>query len=126
MSETVDVPPPVLTGQEQESLKKFREVLGDTTTNDLTLIRFLRARQLNIEKAQAMWQASEKWRAEFGVDELYKTFQYPEKAQVQELYATYYHKTDKVTQRRIIIDKETLIIRLKQIIIFIYIFHLIM
>ena len=42
---------------------------------------------------------SEKWRATYagvGVEELVRTFDYKEKAQVFEYYPQYYHKTDKV------------------------------
>ena len=38
----------------------------------------------------------EKWREEFGVDELMRSFDYKEKPQVFEYYPQYYHKTDKV------------------------------
>ncbi|KZF21915.1 hypothetical protein L228DRAFT_162920 [Xylona heveae TC161] len=38
---------------------------------------------------------SEKWRAEFKVDELVRTFDYHEKPQVFKYYPQYYHKTDK-------------------------------
>lgn len=33
-----------------------------------------------------MWINDQKWRVSFGVDELYETFQYPEKAAVAPLY----------------------------------------
>jgi hypothetical protein len=41
---------------------------------------------------------SEKWRSEFGggVDELTRTFEYPEKKEIFQYYPQYYHKTDKV------------------------------
>lgn len=39
---------------------------------------------------------SEKWRKEFGTDDLAGTFNYEEKAKVFEYYPQYYHKTDKV------------------------------
>ena len=41
----------------------------------------------------------EKWRKEFGggVDELVKTFEYTERAEVFKYYPQYYHKTDKVS-----------------------------
>ena len=42
---------------------------------------------------------SEKWGASYagvGVEELVRTFDYKEKAQVFEYYPQYYHKTDKV------------------------------
>ena len=38
----------------------------------------------------------EKWRKEFGTDELVRTFDYTEKPQVFAYYPQYYHKTDKV------------------------------
>jgi hypothetical protein len=38
----------------------------------------------------------EKWRKEFGTDDLPRTFEYKEKEQVFEYYPQYYHKTDKV------------------------------
>jgi len=37
------------------------------------------------------------WRKEFGTDDLPRTFEYTEKAQVFEYYPQYYHKTDKVS-----------------------------
>jgi hypothetical protein len=39
---------------------------------------------------------SEKWRKEFGTDDLAANFEYPEKEKVFEYYPQYYHKTDKV------------------------------
>ena len=39
---------------------------------------------------------NEKWREEFGVDDLVLNFNYSEKPQVFEYYPQYYHKTDKV------------------------------
>lgn len=39
----------------------------------------------------------EKWRKEFGTDDLPNTFEYTEKPRVFEYYPQYYHKTDKVS-----------------------------
>lgn len=39
----------------------------------------------------------EKWRKEFGVDNLVRNFEYKEKPKIFEYYPQYYHKTDKVT-----------------------------
>jgi hypothetical protein len=39
---------------------------------------------------------NEKWRKEFGTDELVKTFKYTEKPETMKYYPQYYHKTDKV------------------------------
>lgn len=60
----------------------------------LTLLRFLRARKFNVEAAKAMFVECEKWRKEFGTDELVRTFEYTEKPKVFEYYPQYYHKTD--------------------------------
>ena len=42
----------------------------------------------------------EKWRKEFKVDELVRTFDYKEKPRIFEYYPQYYHKIDKVGQIR--------------------------
>lgn len=39
----------------------------------------------------------EKWRKEFGTDDLPRTFDYQEKPEVFKFYPQYYHKTDKVS-----------------------------
>ena len=39
---------------------------------------------------------SEKWRKDFGTDDLVRNFVYVEKPKVFEYYPQYYHKTDKV------------------------------
>ena len=43
-----------------------------------------------------MFSDAERWRKEFDVDELYRTFDYQEKAEVDKVYPQYYHRTDKV------------------------------
>lgn len=43
-----------------------------------------------------MFVDCEKWRKEFGLDHLVRTFDYHEKAEVFKYYPQYYHKTDKV------------------------------
>jgi hypothetical protein len=45
-----------------------------------------------------MFEASEKWRKDFKVDELYDHFEYPEKEEVDKWYPQYYHKTDNVSE----------------------------
>jgi len=42
-----------------------------------------------------MFTDCEKWRKEFGVDELVATFDYKERDEVMKYYPRYYHKTDK-------------------------------
>lgn len=64
----------------------------------ITVCRFLRARKWDFDASLAMFEAAEKWRAEFKVDELYADFEYPEKEEVDQVYPQYYHRTDKVRQ----------------------------
>lgn len=107
------------TTEEQDAkifqLRAMLEQEGYTERLDtLTLLRFLRARKFNVEAAKAMYVyppgtkkkwcidvwyrfiECEKWRKEFGTDDLVRTFDYTEKPQVFAYYPQYYHKTDKV------------------------------
>jgi len=36
----------------------------------MTLLRFLRARKFDLPRAKMMWEANEKWRKEFGADDI--------------------------------------------------------
>lgn len=91
-------------------LKQFREELtkegllheGDSIgTDDRTLMRFLRARQLNLKNAMIMWKNCYEWRKSaegVGIDELYRRidpFDYPERNHVFQFWPLFFHKTDK-------------------------------
>jgi len=77
-------------------LRSMLEAMGYTDRLDtLTMLRFLRARKFNVEAAKTMFVECEKWRQEFGTDDLVRNFVYTEKPQVFEYYPQYYHKTDK-------------------------------
>jgi len=93
-----------LTIPQQHTLEKFRKELQDSGKfaedrhDDATLLRFLRARKFNQAAAMTMFVNFEEWRKTFagcGVDELVKTFDFKEKAQVEKFYPQYYHKMDK-------------------------------
>ena len=87
-----------LTEEQSRILAEFRELLkaeGFTERlDDATLLRFLRARKFNLEASKLMFTESEKWRKEFGTDELLDSFKYDEKPLVSAYYPQYYHKTD--------------------------------
>jgi hypothetical protein len=51
-----------------------------------------------------MFEASEKWRKDFKVDDLYNNFEYPEKEEVDKWYPQYYHKTDNVSAIRSLLE----------------------
>ena len=44
--------------------------IGYDRYDDQTLLRFLRARKFDLPKAKIMWEANEKWRKEFGTDNI--------------------------------------------------------
>lgn len=66
-----------------------------------TVCRFLRARKWDLDASLTMFEASEKWRKDFKVDDLYDNFEYPEKEEVDKWYPQYYHKTDNVSSVRV-------------------------
>ncbi|KAF8336457.1 CRAL-TRIO domain-containing protein [Cantharellus anzutake] len=90
-----------LSDHQQEALTQFRTELKNEgylvplRHDDACLLRFLRARKFDIPKAKAMITSQERWRKDFGVDELHKGFDFPEKAEVDKYYPQFYHKTDK-------------------------------
>ncbi|KAG4303497.1 hypothetical protein PCK1_000015 [Pneumocystis canis] len=61
-----------------------------------SMLRFLRARKFDVAQAKAMFIECEKWRKDFGVDDIVKNFHYHEKMGVFKYYPQYYHKEDKV------------------------------
>ncbi|KAK9458087.1 CRAL-TRIO domain-containing protein [Dipodascopsis uninucleata] len=62
--------------------------------DDASLLRFLRARKFDVPKSKEMFLACEKWRKDFGVDDIVANFHYDEKAAMSKYYPQYYHKTD--------------------------------
>ncbi|KAG5439940.1 hypothetical protein PCANB_000222 [Pneumocystis canis] len=60
-----------------------------------SMLRFLRARKFDVAQAKAMFIECEKWRKDFGVDDIVKNFHYHEKMGVFKYYPQYYHKEDK-------------------------------
>ena len=62
---------------------------------DSDFARFLKARQWDEAKALEMYKNTLRWRKEFGTDQIFKTFSFPEKKEVLKIFPQYYLRTDK-------------------------------
>jgi len=90
-----------LTAEQEAALAKISEelraegVFVEARHDDATVLRFLRARKFDVPKAKQMLIDAEKWRKDFGVDELVRTFDFTELAEVDKYLPQYYHNMDK-------------------------------
>ncbi|KAF9040709.1 CRAL-TRIO domain-containing protein [Panaeolus papilionaceus] len=89
-----------LTVTQQHTLEKLKKelqeegVFDEKRMDDAMLLRFCRARKFDLVKTKEMLLNAEKWRKEFGVDDIVKNFDFKEKVEVDKYYPQYYHKTD--------------------------------
>ncbi|KAK4491821.1 hypothetical protein RD792_002597, partial [Penstemon davidsonii] len=60
-----------------------------------TLLRFLKARDFNIDKTIQMWEEMLNWRREYGADSIIEDFEFEEVEEVLQYYPQGYHAVDR-------------------------------
>ncbi|KAG1898203.1 CRAL/TRIO domain-containing protein [Suillus fuscotomentosus] len=75
----------------------YQPASNDTAAShdDMTLLRFLRARRYDVDKAQKQFSDTEAWRKQHNVDELFRTFEANEMESARRFYPRWTGRRDK-------------------------------